>query len=158
MSIISNIRLTTTPSGVVHDPNTFTKLRSEIDVIRLTNGNPEPNPSTPGAINQATIRVNLSVAEAKDMIASVILPPASVDAAPVTIDVASLNPPLPGNNPNHISFRLRPGQSVDWVLLTTLPDRAGLLQVGSRKRRSVTLETIPHFVNPADHADYHVEC
>ena len=159
MPTTSNIRMTTTPNGVTHDPETFTKLRSEIDVIRLTNANPEPNPSTPASINQATIRVNLSVAEAKNMIASVILPPATAGAAPVTIEVATLNPPLPGSNPNHISFRLRPGQSADWVLLSPLPDRADLLQVPGRgKRRSLTLDTIPHFVNPGDHADYHVEC
>ena len=60
MPTTSNIRMTTTPNGVTHDPETFTKLRSEIDVIRLINDNPQPNPSTPASVNQATIRVNLS--------------------------------------------------------------------------------------------------
>ena len=159
MPITSNIRMTTTPNGVTRDPETFTKLRAEIDVIRLINDNPAPNPSTPESINQATIRVNLSVVEARRLIATVILPPATAGAVPVTIDVASLNPPLPGNNPNHISFRLRPGQSADWVLLSPLPDGADLIQVPGRgKRRSLTLNTIPHHVNPGDHTDYHVDC
>jgi len=159
----TEIKMTTTTIAgsrrVVRDPATFTKSRSEVDVIRLTNANPVPSPSTPQSLSEATIRVRLSVAEANNMIASVVLPPASPGASPQTINVAAPPPPAPGNDASHIDFRLRPGQSAEWMLLNPLPDRPTLpVQANGRKRRSLTLNTIPHHPDDQDHADYHVDC
>jgi hypothetical protein len=159
MPITREIKMTTTPGGVHREPPSFALSRSEVDVIRLINANPVPAGGNPQSIADATIRVRLSVAEAKNLIASVVLPPAAAGAAQAPINVAAQNPPLPGDEPNHIAFRLRPGQSVDWVLLSALPNLATLpVMPNGRKRRSITLSTVPHHTEAGDHADYHVEC